>query len=179
MSAPADIILHRLSEIGATVNASGDRLIVRAGATRVPAELVRGVRAARTELLAMLKPSAGQSDAAILELDQAGAAWWRREFRVRTIHRLAVGRTLGEAERLAWGDLQVHWHRLHGKQYPFSQCAGCGEAIGAAPALELADQNRVHFRAIDCLIRYGELWRGDAAQALATLGLAPPEIGAA
>jgi hypothetical protein len=40
MSAARDL-LERLAEIGATLEPTGDHLILRAGATPVPAELVR------------------------------------------------------------------------------------------------------------------------------------------
>jgi hypothetical protein len=176
MSAPADIILHRLSEIGATVNASGDRLIVRAGTKRVPAELVKGVRAVRAELLAVLNPPPAPSDTTLLEVEEAGdAAWWRREFRVRTMHRLGVGRTYNEAEGLAWRDLRYHWHKRHGRQFPRSQCAGCGAALVDAAPFDLGDGNCVHYTPLDCLIRYGARWRGDATRALVAMGLMPPD----
>jgi hypothetical protein len=170
-------LLHRLAEVGATVNTTGDKLVVRAGARRVPAELVNCIKAARAELLAVLSPSEAAWDPSVSEVGGADeATWWRQELHVRTIHQLVAGRTHDEAERLACGDLQNGWHRLHGKQFPFSQCAGCGEAIGGTPALDLGDGNRVHLDKIDCLIRYGDRWRGDATRALARMGLTLPDI---
>ena len=50
-----DRLLDNLSRIGATIRPAGDRLILRAGATGVPAELVRRIRA-KSELLAAVSP---------------------------------------------------------------------------------------------------------------------------
>ena len=36
--------------------------------------------------------------------------------------------------------------------------------LGGSQALNLTDGNRVHFEPIDCLIRFGKRWRGDAQQ---------------
>jgi hypothetical protein len=51
-AAPA--LLIELAAIGATIDPAGDRLILRAGATAIPADLVRRIRNARAELLATL-----------------------------------------------------------------------------------------------------------------------------
>jgi hypothetical protein len=63
-----------------------------------------------------------------------------------------------------------------GKRWPTWQCAGCDAPIGGSQALNLPDGNRVHFEPIDCLIRFGERWRGDASAALIALGLEPPRL---
>ena len=47
-------LLADLAIIGATVEPSGDRLILRAGSTAIPATLVNRVRAAKADLIAML-----------------------------------------------------------------------------------------------------------------------------
>jgi hypothetical protein len=33
-----------------------------------------------------------------------------------------------------------------------------------------------HFEPIDCLIRFGKRWRGDASEALVAFGLEPPSL---
>jgi hypothetical protein len=71
--------------------------------------------------------------------------------------------------------LQNEWHFLHGKRSPSWQCAGCELPIGGAAVLDLPDGNRVHFEPIDCLIRFGRLWRRAADDALISSGLTPPE----
>jgi hypothetical protein len=80
----------------------------------------------------------------------------------------------GEAEWLAWGELQCRWHRLHGERVPTSNCAGCRKPIVDAEALDPGDGVRVHFATADCLIRYGERWRSATTQALLAMGLTPP-----
>ena len=50
-------LLADLAGIGATIKPAGDRLILRAGRTAIPAELVSRVRAAKTDLLATLSAS--------------------------------------------------------------------------------------------------------------------------
>ena len=51
-------LLEDLASIGATIKPAGDRLILRAGSTAIPAALVGLVRAAKTDLLATLAGSA-------------------------------------------------------------------------------------------------------------------------
>lgn len=53
MSTAADV-LHELDVIGATIVPAGDRLLVRAGSKPVPAGVIRRVREAKPELLALL-----------------------------------------------------------------------------------------------------------------------------
>jgi hypothetical protein len=47
-------LLDDLAMIGATVEPAGDRLILRAGSTAIPASLVSRVREAKGELVALL-----------------------------------------------------------------------------------------------------------------------------
>jgi len=85
-----------------------------------------------------------------------------------------------EARRRAFGTLQVMWHREHGPRAPATSCAGCGGKIGDDPALDLADGTRVHDRGDHaCLIAYGGLWRGRAADALSAEGIPRPPDDAA
>lgn len=176
----ANDLLDRLAEVGAKVEAAGTRLIVRAGPKPVPGELVQRLRDAKAEVLAALAPAGGMPPAseASYRCDPSEAAWWRRHFIVRTIDRkLGGARSHAKAAQLAWGELQDRWHRLHGARVPEWQCAGCGEPIGGLAALPLADGNRVHLddaHGLDCVLRYGERWRGEAAAGLKALGLDPP-----
>jgi hypothetical protein len=48
------ILLDDLAMIGATVEPAGDRLILRAGSTAIPAPLLSRVREAKAELVALL-----------------------------------------------------------------------------------------------------------------------------
>jgi len=47
-------------------------------------------------------------------------------------------------------------------------------ALEERPTVSLVDG--VHFEPIDCLIRFGKRWRGDASAALIALGLEPPRL---
>jgi hypothetical protein len=57
MSSTRDV-LRRLEEIGASIEPAGDRLVLRAGAKPVPASVIRRVREAKPELLAVLTKKA-------------------------------------------------------------------------------------------------------------------------
>jgi hypothetical protein len=156
-------LLDRLAAVGAMVEVTGSHLVVRAGAKPVPRDLVQRLREAKAEVLSALAPAAPEAE------------WWRCQFAVRTIDRGLNGtRSTAEAARLAWGELECRWHRLHGAHVLEWECAGCGEPIGGLSALHLSDGSRVHFDKIDCLIRYGARWRGAARCALVAMGLHPP-----
>jgi biotin operon repressor len=101
------------------------------------------------------------------------AADWRARYREALAHWGALHPD-DEAASIAWGEMQVRWHRLHGARVPASQCCGCGDPIGDRKALDLADGRRAHLDTFDCLIAYGARWRRAATEALAALGLQPP-----
>ena len=99
---------------------------------------------------------------------------WRARHREALAH-WSASRTMEEATGLAWGELEDHWHRIHGARSPAWQCSGCGSPIGAGTALDLADGNRVHLGdSLDCLFAFGERWRREATAGLRALGLDPP-----
>ncbi len=151
-------LLDCLAEIGATVRPAGDnRLIVRAGPKPVPAELVRRLREAKVEILALVAPLPETKDRAKVA-DPAEARHWRDRFAARIVHWCHDDRGWEEAERLAFGELILAWHRFHG--------------AGPEP-----DGARLHLdavRGVDCIIAYGTSWRGTAVAGLQALGLHPP-----
>ena len=170
-------LLDRLADLGAEVRPAGDRLIVRAGANPVPAELIRRLRETKAEVLVALGPM--REGTRNTGLGDDDPAWWRRQFAVRAIAR-ALGGNRGHAEavRLAFGDLVSEWHRRHGVRTDQDRCAGCGEGLPVDVGL-VVDQGgaRVHFDAVrgfDCLVAYGERWRSNAAAALRAIGVEPP-----
>ena len=55
-------LLEDLAGIGATIKPAGDRLILRAGRTAIPAALVSRVREAKADLLARLAGGADRSN---------------------------------------------------------------------------------------------------------------------
>lgn len=151
-------LLAEIAGAGARIEARGERLRLTASKP-LPADLVARIRAAKPALLAAL----------------AEVSDWQARHLEALSHWGAL--RPADAARLAWGELQVRWHRLHGERVPEWQCAGCGEPIGGGEALMLSDSNRVHLdqaRRFECLIAYGQRWRGAATRALEKLGLKPP-----
>jgi hypothetical protein len=156
-------LLHRAQEAGLHIEPKGDRLLVR-GPMRAEA-VVKLLAEHKAEVLAALSPSI------------IGARWWRGRFAAKAVQWFVGDRNWEAAKRLAWGDLENEWHHQHGKRCPLWQCAGCNAPLGGSQALNLPDGNRVHLEPIDCLIRFGKRWRGDASKALIALGLEPPGLG--
>jgi hypothetical protein len=154
-------LLHRAQEAGLHIEPKGDRLLVR-GPKRAEA-VVKLLAEHKAEVLAALSPSIG--------------SWWRERFAAKAVQWFVGDRDWEAAKRLAWGDLENEWHHQHGKRRPSWQCAGCDAPIGGSQALNLPDGNRVHLEPIDCLIRFGKRWRGDASDALVAFGLEPPGLG--
>jgi hypothetical protein len=173
-------LLDCLAEIGATVRPAGDnRLIVRAGPKPVPAELVRRLRDAKFEILALVASPPESKDREKVT-DLAAARHWRDRFAARIDHWSLDGlRPWREAELLAFADMILDWHRLHGARPDPGRCAGCGDEIPSDLGLRV-DRNggRVHFDGVrrdDCIIAYGQRWRGAAGAALQAFGIDPPE----
>ena len=155
-------LLQRAQEVGLRIELMGDTLLVR-GPKRAEA-VVKLLAEHKAEVLAALSPS----------FDDAG--WWRERFAARAVQWFVGDRDWDAAKRLAWGDLENEWHQLHGRRWLSWQCAGCNGPLRRSQVLDLPDGNRVHFEPIDCLIRFGKRWRGDASEALLALGLEPPRL---
>jgi hypothetical protein len=96
---------------------------------------------------------------------------WRDRLATRMGNWFHGDRGWEAARRLVWGDLENEWHELHGRRWPSWQCAGCNAPLGGSQARDLPDGNRVHFKPIDCLIRFGKRRRGAACESLVALGL--------
>jgi hypothetical protein len=140
----------------------GEKLLVR-GPKRAEA-VVKLLAEHKAEVLAALSPSF------------VDASWWRERFAAKAVQWFVGDRDWDAAKRLAWGDAENDWHDLHGQRWPSWQCAGCHTLLGGSQALNLPDGNRVHFEPIDCVIRFGRRWRGDARKALVAFGLEPPDL---
>jgi hypothetical protein len=156
-------LLDRARHAGLRVEASGGML------------KITGPRRAKpiVKLLAQHKAKV----LAALTINESERSYWQERFTARTLEWLNGKRNWLTARRIAWGDLQNEWHELHGRRWPSWQCAGCEKVIGGVAAIDLPDGNRVHFEPIQCLIRFGRRWRGDADAALIGLGLTPPDAG--
>jgi hypothetical protein len=148
-------LLDRARDAGLAVASAGDRLIVRGPRQAEP--VVRLLAEHKAEILTAL----------------ADAMSWRAGHREALAHWSAL-HPFDDASRLAWGELEDRWHRLHGTRTPEWRCAGCGETIGGRTALDLADGNRAHLDGLDCLLSFGALWRREATAGLRALGLDPP-----
>jgi len=169
-------LLRRAQEVGLRVEPMGDRLVVR-GPKRAEA-VVELLAAHKAEVLAALAPASASKctdqDAAVAATE---AGRWRDRLATRIVDWFQEDRGWQEARRLAWGDVENEWHERHGQRWPSWQCAGCNAPLGGSQALNLPDGNRVHFEPIDCLIRFGKRWRGDASEALIAFGLGAPSLG--
>jgi len=166
-------LLHRAQEVGLRIEPMGKKLLVR-GPKRAEA-VVKLLAEHKAEVLAALALGATTSERADQEsaTDHTEARRWRDRLATRIVDWFHGDRGWEEGRRLAWGDLENEWHELHGRRWPSWQCAACNAPIGGSQALNLPDGNRVHFEPIDCLIRFGKRWRGEAREALVALGLEP------
>jgi hypothetical protein len=165
-------LLDAATAAGARFEVCGDRLRVMAQRP-LPNELVDDLRRAKAEILRLI-PRWLSSD------DAGEAASWRDRYAAGIARWSLNGeRQWHEAERLAFADLILEWHRRHGSLSDPGRCAGCGDELpDHAGAIIDRDRSRVHFddvRRIDCIIAYGTRWRGAAVAGLHALGIEPPE----
>jgi hypothetical protein len=165
-------VLDRLAAIGATVECTGARLVLRAGAVAVPADVIAALREHKADLLELL--SSPKTTSASVPIWNASD--WRHFYGERAaIRQYDGGYSRAEAESLAWGEVVNEWHFRHGDRIPTSRCAGCGNLISGTAALELPDGCRVHVvNGFDCLTRYSAKWLRAAERALVEMGLMPP-----
>jgi hypothetical protein len=162
-------LLRCARDAGLRVQADGDKLLIRGPKHAEP--VVRLLAEHKPEVLAALPPADQHQRA-----DAAEAHRWRGRLAGLAFAWSRRGdRDWDAARRLAWGDVENEWHQLHGQRFPSWQCAGCDVPIGGSHALNLPDGNRVHLDPIECLIRFGRRWRGEARAALIALGLDPPD----
>jgi hypothetical protein len=96
-------------------------------------------------------------------------------------YRAAVARSSAQngrdAERREYGRMLNEWHATHGKRHDPSRCAGCGKHIVGSSRIVVFEKGVVHLGGdndLDCLIQYGETWRGEAKAGLSALGVFPP-----
>lgn len=198
MTADAANLLAEIRRSGGDVRLVGcDRLKLVAPTTLLP-EFAERVRAAKPTLLAALADT-GQKASAAQEGGGGVFNPWRNGATAQHLtaasssdhaiptpaadccarHREALAywsafRLASEAARLAWGEIELHWHMHYGERLPPDLCGGCRRPIGGAEALCLADDSRVHLDDLGCLIQYGTRWRAAATAALRKMGLTPP-----
>jgi hypothetical protein len=160
-------LIRTAHEAGLTITAEGGTLIVRGPKCAAP--VVRQLADVKADVLAALARS-----------EQSDIARWYDRFAARIAHRSLNGqRSWREAERLAFGDMILEWHRRHGARPDPRSCAACGHELPDGSGIVLDHGGlRVHFDAVrrdDCIIAYGQKWRGAAIAALQKLGINPPE----
>jgi hypothetical protein len=104
---------------------------------------------------------------------------WRSWMRSRLGMWLARGLLPSNALRTVWSEAENAWHLQHHPVANPDRCAGCREWMLDGPGMRLVDGAVVHFGnpdRFDCLLIYGEIWRGAASAALVALGLKSPHL---
>ena len=169
-------LLRRAQEAGLAVQAEGDKLLIR-GPKRAES-VARLLIEYKPAVLAALSPREGR-DATVPDENGAEGALWRDRRAARLVHWFRGRHPWQEAERLAFGELILAWHRRHGDRSDPDRCAGCGDDLPEDAGLVVdRDGARVHFdgaRGVDCITAYGTRWRGAAVAGLRAVGLDPPE----
>jgi hypothetical protein len=103
----------------------------------------------------------------------AWRAWMNYRIRAWMARRLSRA----EAMHSVWAEAEYLWHCRHGTPADPDRCAGCGEWMLDGPGIRFMDRAVVHFGNpdwLDCLILYGQAWRGAASAGLVALGLKQP-----
>jgi hypothetical protein len=101
---------------------------------------------------------------------------WRQWLQDRTDYWLGLGYLPIEAGRIAWGEAENVWHWRHGAEPSLDRCAGCDALMLDDPGMSLPDGAAVHVgqdQGLECLIAYGQKWRGAAYVGLGAMGLEP------
>jgi hypothetical protein len=145
-------LLKDLAGIGATIKPAGDRLILRAGRTAIPAALVSRVRAAKADLLATL---AGGADRLDLGNDQAN------EHDRKPPDGRIGNRTIGPSV--------VEWLNQHPAPSPPGRCRWCGKPESpSAVVLAFGTEPGTHaWLHAECWPDWHRARRAEAAEALA------------
>jgi len=168
----------RVHDAGLRVKPVGDQLLVQGPRRAEP--LVGLLAAHKAEVMAALTEGDDHGEAASRECPGAAeAGYWRDFFDERAAHReFDGGYSRADAERLAFGEMILDWHRRYGARPDPFRCAGCGDELPSKGGLALCDGARVRLdavRKVDCIITYGKKWRSAAVVALPGLGFNLPQ----
>jgi hypothetical protein len=141
-------LLEDLAGIGATIKPAGDRLILRAGRTAIPAALVSRVREAKADLLATLAGGADRSNPGSGQAEEHG----RRPQRDRTSI--------------------VEWLNQHPNPSAPGRCGWCGRPeSSSAQVLPFGTEPGTHaWLHAECWPDWHRARRAEAAEALAHPG---------
>jgi hypothetical protein len=147
-------LLDDLAIIGATVEPAGNRLILRAGSTAIPATLVRRVREAKADLIAILAP---RKDRGVIREKQEH-----------------VGKSADEQlkHRTLEGCI-VEWLNQHPAPSMPERCARCGNPESpSAVVLPFGAEPRTHaWLHAECWPAWHQARRVDAIAALDAMGI--------
>lgn len=103
----------------------------------------------------------------------SGRSWidrYRAEVQRRGAHPTDV------AERRAYEAVLGDWWRERGRRGSPDRCGGCGRALDELDAVMRIEGVPVHIgpNRLDCVVKFGRRWRGEARGALEKAGVRPP-----
>jgi hypothetical protein len=160
----AEDLLNDLTGIGATIEPAGDRLVLRAGSTAIPATLVSQIRKAKHELMAALVASEKPG------VVQTGDV--RRREREATNSRQIEEQTLRQR---TFEDFVIQWLNQHPSPSAPGHCAWCGslESPGARVVPFGAEPWTHTWLHPECWPDWHRARRIEATTALAAMGIGP------
>lgn len=87
-----------------------------------------------------------------------------------------IGQDRAQAEARAWNQVALQWHRQQRTAISADLCAGCGQPLDGAPDVVIFPHGeRAHANdGFDCIRRYIERWKREAATALLEMGIPMP-----
>jgi hypothetical protein len=158
-------LLDDLTGIGATIEPAGDRLILRAGPTAIPATLVSRIRQAKRELTALL---VARKEGASLRTEDDGprqdnpTAPWHIELR--------------SVQQPTFDDLVVQWLNQHPAPSAPGHCAWCGSPESAgARVVPFGTEPWTHaWLHPECWPDWHRARKIEATSVLARMGIVPP-----
>jgi hypothetical protein len=162
-------LLDRARRAGLAVRVQGETLVIRGPKRAEP--LARMLIEHKPDVVAALTPKRA--------CEAGEAKQWRNRYAAHISHWFLHGqRDWYDAERIAFGELILDFHRQHGARFDSHHCAGCGDLLAADAGTTVDhDSVRIHFGAVhgvDCLIAFGQRWRSAAVAGLQGLGIEPP-----
>jgi hypothetical protein len=162
-------LLDDLALIGATIEPVGDRLILRAGSTAIPADLVIRIRQTKAELLDALPASSADRD------------WTGEDWEAYCDGRAGflefdggLPRTTAEAQ--AFEACVVEWLNRNPAPSPAGRCTWCGDReTDSARVLPFGTEPGTHaWLHSECWLPWCKHRQKEAASALRRMGIRPP-----
>jgi hypothetical protein len=169
MSSVEDL-LNDLAGIGATIEPAGNRLVLRAGPTTIPATLVGQIRKAKHELMATL---VAREERGVVQTDDV-----RPCERETTNSRQIEEQTLRQR---TFEDFVIQWLNHHPSPSAPGHCAWCGSPESpSARVVPFGTEPWTHtWLHPECWPDWHCARKIEATTALAAMGIAPSMTGAA